>query len=298
MIVVSCVCGEVFHADDSHAGRQIACRCGKRVTIPAKQTGPKSVATPVASSTRYSNNPAWSTGARTTPIRPLGQARGPDRSFLPWIAVGAAAVLLGVLTRQFGRQDSTSAVEPGALPVQSPFESLARDTLCSPDTLDRPRTSSELGGSHRGGRSQLRVANGTNHDAVVVLVSAPNGPPRRAIYVRSGETGVVTEVPSGHYRLRFQLGETLLAESRRFCAVHSTSEFDRDLDFDRTATEDGWEYSSWEVTLHAVPDGNASMSSIPAGKFELPAWTKAQAIDTLHTGGSHRSANTKTSTRP
>jgi hypothetical protein len=91
----------------------------------------------------------------------------------------------------------------------------------------------------------------------------------------------MTEVPSGFYRLRFQLGQTLMAEHRKFCNVHSTSEFDGDLDFNWTATDDGWEYSSFEVTLHAVPDGNASTSTIPPGGFELPAPMDLQTIDTL-----------------
>lgn len=135
---------------------------------------------------------------------------------------------------------------------------------CSADPTLRPPSSSELGGHERAGYGRLQVSNGTDYDAVAVLVA--NGSPKRAIYIREGERGLIAHIPAGSYILQFQLGTSWLAE-RRFCAVAGTSEFERPLDFE----DDGRNYTTFEATLNPVLQGNARTRDIPATAFDLPS---------------------------
>lgn len=114
----------------------------------------------------------------------------------------------------------------------------------------------------------LRIINGTDRDAVAVLLELPESLPRRAIYVRSNESGVITQIPHGAYQLQFQLGSSWRTD-RRFCEITGTSQFDRSLDFEERRTYDGVEYSTFELTLHPVPLGTARTHSIPVYAFEL-----------------------------
>ncbi len=79
----------------------------------------------------------------------------------------------------------------------------------------------------------------------------------------------MTKIRAGTYRLRFQLG-TAWRRARGFCRLVGTSEFDRPLAFDVTESEEGVEYSTFEVTLHPVPLGTATTHTIPNDALQLP----------------------------
>lgn len=140
---------------------------------------------------------------------------------------------------------------------------------CPSEAHIRPRSGAELGGQHRGGFGRLEVANGTDSDAVAVLIDDTTEAPRRAIFIRSGESGAVTSVPSGRYRLRFQLGTDWLAE-RRFCRIRGTSEFSSAFDFQEIESDRGTRYTAYEVTLHPVPQGTTRTYAVSDSRFELP----------------------------
>ncbi|OAI44110.1 hypothetical protein AYO43_09495 [Nitrospira sp. SCGC AG-212-E16] len=59
---------------------------------------------------------------------------------------------------------------------------------------------------------------------------------RRAIFIRGEESGSITSVPVGNYRLRFPLGSDWLSEWR-FCQFMGTSEFDEAFDFHEIKSE-------------------------------------------------------------
>jgi hypothetical protein len=141
--------------------------------------------------------------------------------------------------------------------------------ICDSKVLLRPASGSELGGKYRGGLGQLKIANGTERDAVAVLIDGATEVPKRAIYVRSGEAGAITSVPNGNYRLRFQFGLRWLRE-RRFCEPANTSEFDDVFDFHQVATVGGPKYGTFEVTLHPVVDGTARTHSLSNAELRLP----------------------------
>src|ERR1019366_4090203 len=60
--------------------------------------------------------------------------------------------------------------------------------ICDSKALIQPASGSELGGKWRGGLGRLKIVNGTPRDAVAVLIDSATQVPRRAIYVRSGES--------------------------------------------------------------------------------------------------------------
>ncbi len=39
-ISLRCECGQTYHADPAHAGRAVRCRCGRTLTVPARQSSP------------------------------------------------------------------------------------------------------------------------------------------------------------------------------------------------------------------------------------------------------------------
>ena len=142
-------------------------------------------------------------------------------------------------------------------------------TPCQADAQVRPRSGTEIGSRYRGGLGALRVANGTDVDAVALLMDNGTEIPRRAIFIRSGESGAMTSVPAGHYRLQFQLGSDWISE-RRFCLLRGTSEFESVFDFDEVPSDRGIRYSIHDVTLHPVPEGKARTHLVSNERFELP----------------------------
>lgn len=192
---------------------------------------------------------------------------------------GAAASLGGILLVSWAvyrivnaPEDETSTASVPTRGTQSPDPVAPVQPVRSPCQTGaqvRPRSGAELGSRYRGGLGELRVANGTDADAVAVLIDNQSELPRRAIFIRSGESGTMTSVPSGRYRLRFQLGSEWLAE-RRFCRPRRTSEFDSAFDFDEVESAGGIRYSVHKVTLHPVPEGTARTHVVPDQRFELP----------------------------
>lgn len=76
-------------------------------------------------------------------------------------------------------------------------------------------------------------------------------------------------LPSGQYRLRFQLGTDWLRE-RRFCRLLATSEFEDSFNYQEVTSDGGVKYGSYEVTLHPVKEGKARIMKLDNERFELP----------------------------
>jgi hypothetical protein len=134
---------------------------------------------------------------------------------------------------------------------------------------DRPETGTELGKGHSGGLGSLRIQNGTDDDALAVLIDEVTKLSRRATYIRQGETATLTSVPGGTYELRFQFGRRWLAEGQ-FCELVSTALFEEPLDFTEQPDGRGTSYSRFEVTLHRVRGGAARTHSLPNVPLPLP----------------------------
>ena len=270
MITVRCMCGETYQADEQHAGRRIRCnKCGTVLEIAAVLTSRDTVG-PRARSESSSTKPSGDS-------RPTYPGRTPKPSKRRWLV---AASLAGMLLLSWGIYRITNSPQEKMFSVGSRLNVPAIPApvatvppmlpACHPEADIRPWSGAELGGGYRGGLGSLRVRNGTDFDAVAVLIDDTGDIPRRAIFIRTGESGAMTSVPPGRYRLRFQLGSDWLAE-RRFCRSRGTSEFDGAFSFEEIESGRGTKYSVHEVTLHAVPHGTARTHVVLDERFELPS---------------------------
>jgi hypothetical protein len=121
---------------------------------------------------------------------------------------------------------------------------------------------------YREGLGQLTITNATDLDALAVLNDEPSNEPRRAIYIRTGESALLTAVRRGNYRLRFQFGSRWVKEGR-FCESYGTATTAEAFQFKEGRAESG-AGSRFEVTLHGVPSGGAEMQRLPDRPLPLP----------------------------
>lgn len=268
MMTVKCTCGETYHAEEQHVGRRIRCQCGNVLEIIEIPNRPDLVRSEERSAS----------SSREPSDRPAEAYRCPTRKPLPRPRVVAVSVA-GILLLSWGvyhianpphEKNSSASVRHAPAAIPAPVATVQpMPPPCPPEAQVRPRSGAELGGRYRGGLGRLQVANGTDSDAVAVLIDDATEAPRRAIFIRSGESGAVTSVPLGRYRLRFQLGLDWLAE-RRFCRIRGTSEFYSAFDFQELESDRGTKYNAYEVTLHPVPQGTARTHALSDSRFELP----------------------------
>lgn len=120
----------------------------------------------------------------------------------------------------------------------------------------------------------LTVWNGTGRDAAVKLVREVN-PTRgkRAVYVRyvyvcSGDTLTLREIPRGRYVLMFALGADWDEATNRFQVDPHAFQFAEPVDFQEIHGDGGVTYSTFDVTLHKVPEGKAPVVPIDSEIFE------------------------------
>ncbi|MGB9005731.1 MAG: hypothetical protein WCB96_08415 [Candidatus Aminicenantales bacterium] len=271
MFSIKCSCGEIYHADEQHAGHKIKCKkCGRIINI---QPPDQSISLPrqAAGETHKNQNNIYngkSQASKTSQTRPKGK-------HFAWIyaCLGAAILLIvwqTIARKPSSRPDLHSVSSTLGTPYakERPLQ-LPQQPDCPMGAFLRPISGEELGGHWRGGLGSLRITNGTDKDAVAVLIDDNLGYPRRAIYIRKRESGIMTSIPIGTYRLRFQFGNYWLAD-RRFCKLFGTSEFYESFRFEERELNNGTEYSTWEVSLHPVPEGTAKTYQIANSSFELP----------------------------
>jgi len=268
MITVRCECGEVFHADDRHRGKSIRCRCGRTLAIAASSV-PSPDAPRVPADPR-THAPAHRASAPNVSKRRTGSQGG---ALLALFFVAAAVALFSWSTSDGPTTTATPASTP-SFPINSLIP--GRDTqtspgpLCDSQRVVRPPTGAPLGvsRSHKAGLGRLTVSNGTNDDAEVVLTDARSDSSLRAIYVRKNDVGILSHVRHGTYRLKFVFGASWYG--RRFCVERRAFEFDDPLYFTEVRHGDSAPYSTFQVTLNPVPEGNASFHSISPSSVEVP----------------------------
>ena len=149
-------------------------------------------------------------------------------------------------------------------PATATFEPILAP--CPSEALQRPASGAELARQYHGGLGRVVITNGTVFDAVATLVDNSSETPRRAIYIRQRESGSITSIPPGRYRLQFQLGTDWLTE-RRFCRLSGSSEFEDTFDYAEVKSDKGIKYSTHEVTLHPVKEGKAKVRKLENSRF-------------------------------
>src|SRR4051812_38691944 len=89
MLTARCPCGEVFRADESHAGRKLRCRCGRFVELPVR------VQAKVVASQAPPSSPRPAAPPRT---RPAARREGGARARLArWMAMASWGYLAGAI---------------------------------------------------------------------------------------------------------------------------------------------------------------------------------------------------------
>ena len=206
-------------------------RCGQcRVTIP---------------------NPFFGAAPTPQPLPPLRRIRSPLNK--GWLAVLGAIAVVAVNWLTTQRQPSVSPAFRTAAQRQN-GRSLANGSVI-----------------RRGfgqGDGTLRVENGTDSDAVVKLVDSTLGALVVEFYVRHGQTASVDQIPDGTFQVIFAGGDDWDSEAQGFTRDVSFAAFDKRFDFTTKRTGYEVDYSSFTLTLHAVPHGNLSSQPISAADFK------------------------------
>lgn len=131
------------------------------------------------------------------------------------------------------------------------------------------------------GHGQLRIINGTTHDAVVRL-GEYDGQRRlwASIYLKGNDSITVEKIGPGSYRLAFVLGVGWNERTKRFDLNRRFEQFDEPFEFaERIEAQDvptaegiitrtTTSAAQWEVTLHTVPSGHAKTTSMNERSFD------------------------------
>jgi hypothetical protein len=263
VIDIRCVCGAVYHADERHAGKQLRCtRCMATLAV-APVNFPSEI-------TRESDhgeiNPR-----RKNPVEITVNRREMSPTFFALVGLALVIVLASLAVWKMGRPKQK--LLPSVVPNKG--EASLQDVIppCAhAQPVERLSTGQKIeDGERKDGNSTLMVRNGTREDAAVRLVDSVTGRTTRFVYVRAGAEYKVLGIEPGTYRLDFATGSDWVTACRDFIHDTSYSEFERDLVFKFSSTENEEEITTWttrgEVTLNPIVGGNAKIRRVDRKRF-------------------------------
>ena len=286
MIDVTCSkCGEVYHADPVHVGKQIRCRrCSSLLAIPG--AGGAILDKPAESNVVRQSKPPHS--SRRTAVR-LGSI------IAPVVVIAAALVILlwdsspdqgtasadqtGVSQTSLGTRGGTLAppVNPDNLPMagqkplaaeQEPQYEVVEASPCD----ERAPHSSMPNGSRivpdvgTTGYGVLDVQNGTSDDAVLSLSNVADDAAVREVYVQAGQSVRLKGIPRGTYELAYSHGLDWVGDDTFRCG-QGYAQFERQFAFTEERNQEGVKYKEITVTLHQVVGGNVQTKRISRQEF-------------------------------
>jgi hypothetical protein len=129
-----------------------------------------------------------------------------------------------------------------------------------------------------GSLSQITIKNGTDQDAVVLFQDVDTKEVIRNVYVRANSNFISTEIPQGIYEMKVSYGNGwnplknngennpvggFVLNISYSKAVSSKDYFDMRTE----ETSSGYNYPTYEVTLHKVVDGNMQTKNITQHDF-------------------------------
>jgi len=117
----------------------------------------------------------------------------------------------------------------------------------------------------RGGKGQLRVDNGTGHDAVVELVQA--GKPVVSVYVATGLNTTVDDINDGSYELFYTSGTDWDGQLETFTRSCSFKRFQTPVNFTTTPIEGGAVRSTTQVVGLRDQAGGNARTTVPGQSF-------------------------------
>jgi hypothetical protein len=301
--VLTIVCptdGEIYHADEQHAGRNIKCtKCGGILPIKLAPVQPAVDRRPA---------PEYQQERRNTP-RARASSYQPGK-YTAVMLMAVALSMIGGLVRSLWNQPSPessskpaprvvvpeydpSAPPPSEPKVLSPEEFFGsgqtvtkkpavRPSIRSapapqaeprnpvrepiPDINDnRLKNGSEISAWEGPvGHGKLAIDNGTESDAAASLIDEETGVSRRFLYIMAHSVATMQSVGPCQCRLYFELGADWDGVTRDFRRPAAYSVFDKALVFE----EDGKEVAVFSVTLNPVPQGNARTTRLSKEEFE------------------------------
>ena len=87
--------------------------------------------------------------------------------------------------------------------------------------------------------------------------------PTQAVYIRAGDSYNMAGIVDGTYRLYFAKGDGWDAGRKQFSRDVTQQRFEDTIVFETT----GSQYTSYEVTLYGVANGNAATENVPSAQF-------------------------------
>lgn len=115
------------------------------------------------------------------------------------------------------------------------------------------------------------MENGTDSDAVVIMIDAGTDKVLASFYVRTGEDGELPGIPDGTYRVCYALGRDWDSEARTFTRSKRFARYDDALTYATERKDMGGEvyveYPGYKLTLHKTAFGNATTSDILEEEF-------------------------------
>lgn len=123
------------------------------------------------------------------------------------------------------------------------------------------------------GNAWLLFKNSNSSDAIVCLVSLSSGKTIRNEYIRAGSNFKMSSIPSGTYYLKVFYGNDWNPTLQNVCGTKGT--FETDAHFSKSEGRSDWievensdySYTTGEITLYTVDNGNMSQSPINEQSF-------------------------------
>jgi tetratricopeptide (TPR) repeat protein len=214
----------------------------------------------------------------------LSTANGTSKRF-PWVGVTIFVLCFGWALWQGNHSHSSEGqikqtntallADPSPSPVATPPAPMPRAQPTSPPhtPVSLPNGTVLVREEGPQGRGRLTVKNGTDHDALVkMVVLAYRSNTYCKVYVQANSEVEINGIREGTYQLYFALGTDWDRQKRVFLQNQSYSKFDDDFAFEESKSEDGdggvtVHYSTWSVTLHTIPDGNAHKTDVSEQEF-------------------------------
>jgi hypothetical protein len=114
---------------------------------------------------------------------------------------------------------------------------------------------------HLHGLGELTVENGTEYDAVVLLVELNTEKTIRNFYVTAGNTFTEPRIAPGLYAIYFVTGSDWNPELKTFNSNANYSQFGRNVEFSEKPDQVSGkiEYSTYKITLQPVIGGDAAI---------------------------------------
>lgn len=265
MIDVTCPqCGEVYHADPVHVGRQIRCtKCSS--LLPILGAGGTIVQKPPeANGVRPFQPPSDAKSAPPSPRR-TAVGLGSIVALVVVIAVGLV-VLLWYSSPNKGTT-SVAGQEPLGTEQEPQYE-----VVTPPPCDERAPRSSMPNGSRiapdvgTNGYGVLAVQNGTNEDAVLSLYNTAADETIREVYLQAGHSVRMKGIPKGTYELAYTHGLDWVGDDIFRCG-QDYAKFERQFAFTEEKDQEGVQYKEITVTLHQVVGGNVRTKRISRQEF-------------------------------